>query len=169
VSNILKMTNAAKRRARENALTDGVLVALRRIIRANDMRSREIAKQTGLTTAQLVVLRAIATLGEVTTRTISEQVSLSPATVTTIMDRLSERGFVERYRSESDRRVVHTRLTRKGRTTLSRAPVLLHELFSDRFTRLPQSEQRIIVENLERVARMMDAGEIDAAPLLIAD
>ncbi|MGR9091281.1 MAG: hypothetical protein ACU85U_11945 [Gammaproteobacteria bacterium] len=65
MSNILKATNAAKRRTRENALTDGVLVALRRIIRANDIRSREIAKQTGLTTARLVVLRAIAKLGEV--------------------------------------------------------------------------------------------------------
>ena len=163
------MRSTARQRRSDSELTDGVLVALRRIIRATDIRSREIAKQTGLTTAQLVVLRAIAKLGEVTTKTISEEVSLSPATVTTIMDRLSERGFVERYRSESDRRVVHTRLTSKGRSTLSQAPILLHELFSERFSNLSQADQRAIVETLDRVARMMDADELDAAPLLIAD
>lgn len=169
MSNILPTKSAAKRRNRNSELTDSVLVALRRIIRATDIRSREIAKQTGLTTAQLVVLRAIAKLGEVTTRSISDEVSLSPATVTTIMDRPSERGFVERYRSESDRRVVHTRLTRKGRSTLTRAPVLLHELFSDRFAELPAPEQRAIIDTLQRVARMMNASELDAAPLLIVD
>jgi len=147
-------------------LTEGVLVALRRIIRASDLRSRQLAKQTGLTTAQLIVLRAIARLGEVTTRTISLEVSLSPATVTTIMDRLSERGFIERYRSATDRRVVHTRLTRKGRGTLDVAPALLQEEFTQRFGDLPRAEQHKLVSALDQVARMMDAGELDCAPLL---
>ena len=147
-------------------LTEHVLVALRRIIRASDLRSRQLAKQTGLTTAQLIVLRAIARLGEVTTRTISLEVSLSPATVTTIMDRLSERGFIERYRSATDRRVVHTRLTRKGRSTLEAAPALLQEEFTQRFRELPRTEQRKLVSTLDQVARMMDAGELDCAPLL---
>lgn len=145
---------------------DQVLVALRRIIHANDIRSRQIAKQTGLTTAQLVVLRTIAGLGEVTTRTISHAVSLSPATVTTIMDRLSERGFVERYRSPLDRRVVYTRLTPKGRATLSAAPALLQEEFSQRFRALPLAERTAIVHTLETIARMMNVGDLDALDLL---
>jgi len=154
-----------KREVRDNDLFDGVLTALRRITRANDIRSREITKLTGLTTAQLVVLRAIAKLGEVTTRIISDEVSLSPATVTTIMDRLSERGFVERYRSEFDRRVVYTRLTGKGRKTLSRAPKLLQELFSQRFADLSLVERRGIVATLQQVASMMDPGALDESAL----
>jgi len=150
-------------------LADQVLVALRRIIRANDIRSRQLAKQTGLTTAQLVVLRAIARLGEVTTRTISLEVSLSPATVTTIMDRLSERGFVERYRSPSDRRVVYTRLTPKGIATLSAAPALLQELFTERFRELPLPARETIVQTLEEVARMMDADELDPTTLAVEE
>jgi DNA-binding MarR family transcriptional regulator len=162
---ILAMARSAKRRSSIPDLTDQVLVALRRIIRANDIRSRQLAKQTGLTTAQLVVLRTIARLGEVTTRTISLEVSLSPATVTTIMDRLSERGFVERYRSPSDRRVVYTRLTPKGSATLSAAPVLLQELFTERFRELPVPARETIVQTLEQVARMMDADQIDPTAL----
>jgi len=146
-------------------LADQVLVALRRIIRANDIRSRQLAKQTGLTTAQLVVLRTIARLGEVTTRTISLEVSLSPATVTTIMDRLSDRGFVDRYRSPIDRRVVYTRLTPKGTATLSAAPALLQELFTERFRVLPLVERETIVKTLEDVARMMDADDLDPTTL----
>ncbi len=149
-----------------SALSDAVLVALRRIIRANDLRSRQVAKQTGLTSAQLIVLRAIARLGEVTTRSISLEVSLSPATVTTIMDRLSERGFVERYRSQQDRRVVYTRLTARGWETLAAAPVLLQEEFTRRFAALPRAEQRALVATLEQVAAMMQAEDLPAAPVL---
>lgn len=143
-----------------------VLVILRQIIRATDLRSKQIAKQTGMTTAQLVVLQSIARLGEVTTREISHRVSLSQATVTTIMDRLSERGFIERYRSAMDRRVVYTRLTAKGRSAIASAPTLLHEEFAVRFKELSSAEQRRIVANLKRVAVMMDATELDAAPML---
>lgn len=160
------MQPTARQRASDDELTDEVIVALRRIIRANDIRSRQLAKETGLTTAQLIVLRAIARLGEVTTRTISADVSLSPATVTSIMDRLSERGYVERYRSETDRRIVYTRLTAKGRRTLGRAPVLLQEEFQKRFAALPRTAQRNIVTTLKEVATMMDAHELDVAPLL---
>ena len=159
------MAGAAQGPAPTPDLADQVLVALRRIIRANDIRSRQLAKQTGLTTAQLVVLRTIARLGEVTTRSISLDVSLSPATVTTIMDRLSDRGFVERYRSPTDRRVVYTRLTPKGVGTLAAAPVLLQELFTERFRELPLAARETIVRTLEDVARMMDADDLDPTAL----
>lgn len=154
------------RRHRDRDLTEDILVALRRIIRASDLRSRELIRKTGLTTAQLIVLRAIFQLGEVNTRAISAQVSLSPATVTTIMDRLSERGFVERYRSTADRRVVHTRLTAKGRRALISAPMPLQEAFAARFRALPETEQQALVRTLEQIARMMDAGDLDSEPLL---
>ena len=149
-------------------LTEDVLVALRRIIRASDLRSRELARQTGLTTAQLIVLRAIFQLGEVNTRAISAQVSLSPATVTTIMDRLSDRGFIERYRSTADRRVVYTRLTPKGRRALIAAPMPLQEAFGARFRALPEIEQHALVRTLDKIAQMMDAGDLDCEPLFTA-
>jgi DNA-binding MarR family transcriptional regulator len=99
-----------------------VLTALRRIMRATDLHSKRLTKHAGLTIPQVVVLQAIRDLGEVTTGMLSVRVSLSQATVTSILDRLEERGLVERYRSTSDRRVVHARLTGQGRSVLRRAP-----------------------------------------------
>ncbi|WP_425407298.1 MarR family winged helix-turn-helix transcriptional regulator [Hwanghaeella sp.] len=159
------MRAAAKRNADTDTTRD-VLVALRRIIRAIDLQSKRIAKTSGLTTPQVMVLQSIRDLGEVTTGRLSSDVSLSQATVTTILDRLEQRGLVERYRSDRDRRIVHTKLTEAGRKSLKKAPPLLHEEFIAAFADLPAGRQDEIVATLEEVATMLGGGDLDAAPLL---
>jgi DNA-binding MarR family transcriptional regulator len=143
-----------------------VLTALRRIIRATDLHSKQLSRDVGLTTPQVVVLQAVSDLGEVTSGQLSRRVSLSQGTVTTILDRLESRGLVERYRSAADRRIVHSRLTRRGRAVLRRAPPLLHERFTEAFRRLSPERQSRILTTLDEVAAMMGAAELDAAPLL---
>lgn len=143
-----------------------VLVALRRIIRATDLHSKRLLKISGLTTPQVIVLQSIRDLGEVTTGQISAEVSLSQGTVTSILDRLEKHGLIERYRSLSDRRVVHARLTASGEAVLRKAPPLLHERFMDCFAELSPARQHQIIATLNEVAEMMGAGDLDAAPLL---
>ena len=143
-----------------------VLVELRRIIRATDLQSKRMVKACGLTIPQIVVLRAIADLGDVTVRRVSEHVSLSQATVTTILNRLESRALVTRVRSESDKRVVNARLTLAGVAVLDSSPTPLHEKFIESFDALKAEEQREILAALQRVAEMMGAEHIDAAPLL---
>jgi DNA-binding MarR family transcriptional regulator len=143
-----------------------VLVALRRIIRATDMHSKQVLKISGLTVPQVIVLQSVHDLGEVTTGEISKRVSLSQATVTSILDRLEARGLIERYRSNADRRVVHSRLTKEGRALLRKAPPLLHERFVDAFDGLSPAKRDRIVATLREVAEMMGAEHLDAAPLL---
>lgn len=143
-----------------------VLIELRRIIRATDLHSKRLARDSGMTIPQIVVLQSVRDLGEVTTAQISERVSLSQGTVTSILDRLAERALIERYRSTADRRVVHTRLTAAGRAALRNASPLLHERFLAQFKGLPQRRQREIVKTLHKVAEMMGAAGMDAAPLL---
>jgi DNA-binding MarR family transcriptional regulator len=143
-----------------------VLVSLRRIIRATDMHSKRMVKACGLSIPQVMVLRGIEELGDVTVRCLSDHVSLSQATVTTILNRLESRQLVERVRSQTDKRVVNARLTALGRGTLEGAPALLHEQFIERFDALEPWEQTQILSVLQRVASMMDAEHIDAAPML---
>ena len=143
-----------------------VLISLRRIIRATDLQSKRMMKLSGLTIPQMMVLRAIQSLGDVTVRKISHEVSLSQATVTTILNRLEAKQLVDRVRSNVDKRVVNARLTEYGRDVLSDAPPLLHEKFIERFESLQEWEKTHILTALQRVASMMDADSIDAAPLL---
>jgi len=98
-----------------------VLKSMRRIAQAIELRSREIARSSGLTIPQLIVMQSIRTLGQVTTQAVSREASMSPATVVAVMDKLEAKGLIERYRSEVDRRVVHTRLTPSGQTMRSTA------------------------------------------------
>ncbi|MGN6550333.1 MAG: MarR family winged helix-turn-helix transcriptional regulator [Pararhizobium sp.] len=129
--------------------------ALRRIIRANDMQSRALAKATGLTTAQLVILRGVVELGEVTTTALSAYADLSTATVVTVLDTLEQRGIVERYRSTADRRVVHTRLTGKGRAVVDAVPGPAGTRFASRFSSLPEDERRQVVRAVETLAGIL--------------
>ena len=142
------------------------MVSLRRIIRATDLQSKRILKASGLTIPQVMVLRAIDALGDVTVKRISDAVSLSQATVTTILNRLQDKGLIERVRGQADKRVVNARLTAVGCDVLADAPPLLHEQFIDRFESLADWEKTQILSALQRVATMMDAEHIDAAPLL---
>src|SRR3546814_1832290 len=114
--------------AKEHDASRDVLTALRRIIRATDLHSKQLAREVGLTTPQVVLLQAVRDLGEVTTGQLSRRVSLSQGTVTTILDRLASRGLVVRYRSAADRRVVHSRLTRRGLARSEEQPPELHAL-----------------------------------------
>ena len=146
--------------------SDAVLIAIRKIIRATDIHSRRLTKTAGLTTPQLMLLQAIDAQGAVAISRLSAAVSLSQATVTTILDRLEQRGYVARHRSAQDKRVVHASLTEVGAAILAQAPAPLQDTFTVRFEKLADWEQTLILSALQRVAAMMDADQLDAAPVL---
>lgn len=147
-------------------LIDDVLVSLRRILRATSLHSRKLGRSVGITAAQLMVLRAVNESAVLTASEIARSVSLSQATITTIISSLESRGLVLRERSDVDRRRVNVSLTDEGRTVLKEAPKPLQESFAKRFDALDRWEQHQLVASLERVAAMMDAEDLDAAPLL---
>lgn len=146
--------------------TEEVLIALRRVIRATDLHSKHLSKISGLTAPQILLMRSISKKGEVTIRELANDVSLSQATVTTILDRLDKRGLTYRSRSSEDKRKVHAYLTEDGEQTLKEAPTPLQEQFVRQFSNLQDWEQSMILASLQRVAQMMDAQNIEAAPVL---
>lgn len=145
---------------------DDVLIALRRVIRAADLRSRQLVKISGLTAPQLLVLQSIRKKGSVSSGELAGDISVSQATVTTILDRLEKKAFVVRQRSAEDRRKVMVSLTDAGSASLENAPQPLQENFVRQFQALQQWEQTQIVSSLQRIVQMMDAQHIDASPVL---
>lgn len=143
-----------------------VLIALRRVIRATDLHSKHLAKTTGLTAPQILVLQSIRNMGQVTIGEIATEVSLSQATVTTILDRLEKRKLVFRERSLTDKRKVHAYLTEDAEDILKEAPIPLQDQLARQFGHLKEWEQTLLISSLQRVAQMMNAHEIDAAPVL---
>ena len=82
---------------------------------------------------------------------------MSPATVVAVMDKLEAKGLIERYRSDVDRRVVHTRLTPAGQTALGQAPGLLSRGFENAFAALPPQRRDALLSAMEELADMMSA------------
>jgi DNA-binding MarR family transcriptional regulator len=152
-----------------NSTSDQVLIALRQIIRSIDIRSKRLVKQFGLTGPQLIILQEIARTEEITASELAKAISLSQATVTGILERLEKRDLITRRRSNSDRRRVKVSPTAAGRQLLEAAPPLMQESFVDQFDCLLNWEQHMILSSLQRLVTMMDAKQIDAAPILASE
>ncbi|WP_298774378.1 MarR family transcriptional regulator [uncultured Shewanella sp.] len=144
-----------------------LLISLRRVIRAIDLHSRQLNKQSGLTGPQLMVMQKIAQLDAPLAKQVAQEITLSAATVTTIINRLESRGLVNRQRSESDKRKVHLYLSDSGQAILDDAPKPLQDHFIKRYQNLDEWEQSQLLSSIERIASMMNADDLDAAPVLL--
>ena len=149
-----------------DGITQMVVVALRRIIRAIDLRSRSLVTRYGLTGPQLTILKELSSHDGVSVGQLTRAIHLSQATVTGILDRLAKRELIRRQRSDQDKRRVQVWLTDAGKQMLIDAPPLLQEEFTDEFSKLEEWEQSQILSALQRVVSMMEAKHIDATPIL---
>ena len=143
-----------------------ILESLRRIIRAVDLHSRRLSAGHGVTAPQYLCLRAVAAAGGLTPSGIAREVHLSPSTVIGILDRLEARGLARRDREEADRRRVRVSVTAAGRTLLRRTPALLQDRLSAGLRALRGEERASLARALETVVALMEAGHVDAAPIL---
>lgn len=150
----------------DRSISNAVLRAIRRVLRAADLGERRLALATGLTPSQLLLLQEIERRGETTPSAVAASLQFGQATVTNIVDRLTATGLVTRRRSERDKRQMLLRLTEAGQSMLHTAPDMLQNQFQDRFGDLPAWEQAMILAALERLGEVLDASGIDAAPLI---
>lgn len=141
-------------------ISNNVLKVLRKIIRAVDVQSKKLVKDYGLTGPQILILKEIHAEQDATVGEIAENVNLSQSTVTNILDRLENRGFISRRRNDVDKRRINIKIEEKGLEIVALNPSLLQEHFLKRFQQLPEWEQNAILSSLQRVAAMMDAADI---------
>ena len=145
---------------------DSSLVALRRILRATELFGRELAQSARLTAAQFRVLQMVAETGQTTATLVSQRMRVSQATVTALVDKLERQGLVTREKSLIDGRQKNIVITPAGRQTIETAPDPLQQRYVRKFCALQDWEQAMLVASLERVAALLDAEDMDAAPVL---
>ena len=149
--------------------SDLLLSSIRRIIRAVDLHSKDLLKKYGMTGPQLLILKEISLSNEISVSEIAKSVSLSQATVTDILVRLEQQGYIHRRRGETDKRKVYVEVTEKTLAILESNPSLLQVDFVERFAKLEDWEQLLLLSSLLRIASLMDAEHLDAAPHLFSD
>lgn len=143
-----------------------VLQSLRRIIRAVEIHSKKLVHSHKITGPQLGCLASIQENGPLTTTKLAQAVYLSPSTIVGIVDRLEEKNLVTRQRGSKDRRQVQVHLTEAGEQLLDRAPSALQDTLAEALKSLPELEQVSITLALEKIVDLMEAGKIEASPVL---
>jgi len=75
----------------------------------------------GLTSSQFAVLEALFHLGPLSQKELGEKISLSQADITTILENLGRKEFIERNRGVVNRRTVTVSLSKEGRKPIKTA------------------------------------------------
>ncbi len=89
-------------------------------------------------------------------RSIAEHMQLAVSTITTIVDKLVNKGLVIRERSEEDRRIVKVSLTEQGEMVY-KADLDIHlELSQAMLSTLNEDEQEILIVLLRKISRKLN-------------
>jgi len=123
------------------------------------LRGRDAGQRRGqLSFPQYRLVRELARAGAdgMPANRLAAAAELAPPTVTQMLDQLAQCGYVERTRSEQDRRVVVNRLTDKGRERLAEKDALHAQKWRDAFADLDRDALLAGVAVLERLGHLYD-------------
>ena len=102
--------------------------------------SSERVLRLGISMAQLHILYTLQRSGEMTMSRLAEVLNVSLSNATGLIDRIEERGYVERTRVPEDRRIVKIRVTPEGSRMLDELDALSDDLLRSVLGRIAPSK-----------------------------
>ena len=137
-------TNPSEAKAPESPPRDDPLAPIiadfRTAITTLKALSNERVLRVGLSMAQLNILYTLKRCGEMPMSRLAEMLNVSLSNATGLIDRIEERGLVERTRVPEDRRIVLIRVTSSGEQLLKELDILSDDLLRSVLGRLTASE-----------------------------
>jgi DNA-binding MarR family transcriptional regulator len=82
---------------------------------------------------------------------LAREMNIDAGAVTRMLDRLAAKGLIERVRSETDRRVVHLRLTPEGDAAAEKVPHVLADVNNDFLRGFNKQEWQQMKDCLQRM------------------
>lgn len=105
----------------------------------------------GLTTQQFSILTLVADNGDVNQKQLGQALDISPPNMAVTLDRMAERGWVERVRSTRDRRAQQIHLTPAGRVLAERTRRIAATMEEPALAALSRAERALLVELLRKI------------------
>jgi DNA-binding MarR family transcriptional regulator len=129
------------------------------------LRGRESQHPGELSYAQYGLLFGLADSGQLSASELAALAAVAPATATEMLDHLAAGGFVERVRSERDRRIVLVSLTPRGAEEVAARRERYEALWARELAGFSVAELTAATAVLERTAAVFVeiAAESDAA------
>lgn len=106
--------------------------------------SSERLVRMGISMAQLHILHTLQRDGEMPMSRLAEVLHVSLSNATGLIDRVEERGFIERTRVAEDRRVVLIRVTEAGRRMLDEVDAVSTDLLRSVFARIGRAQLTVV-------------------------
>ncbi|HHF7348461.1 TPA: MarR family winged helix-turn-helix transcriptional regulator [Legionella feeleii] len=132
-----------------------IMLALRKVMQQMDYHSRRLNKCYGLTVPQIICLYEIYETGIMTLSVLSKRVYLSTSTLVGVIDRLEEKGFVNRTRDSKDRRIIFIDITNKGKEFVCSSPYLLHNRLNENLQTLAKEEQIALANSVDLLVNIL--------------
>ena len=104
----------------------------------------------GLSIKQLQCIELIFTMENPNLSELAEKLKITKPSVTAMIDKLEEQGYVERIKSDVDRRSAHVHLTEKGRVAGQLHDKLQQNIARELTKSLTESEKEIMVVLLNK-------------------
>jgi DNA-binding MarR family transcriptional regulator len=139
-----------------------VVNALRRITQALRLSSSVVQDTLGITGAQLFVLQQIAARPGASLRQLAELTLTDQSSVSVVVSRLVEAGWVTRRTAAADARRTELTLTDRGHGLLRRAPELAQTRLMASLRGMPAVQLRVTATVLERAARAVSPARAPA-------
>ena len=142
-------------------LVKQIIFQIRRLIQAKELYTKELNKKYQVSASQLNCLLALYENGPLPPSQIARLIMIKSSTVTGIIDRLEQKGLVQRTRTSPDRRVITIELTDSGTNLAENAPPPIQQKIIEGLRRLPRSEMEKIVLGLTMLTRMLDVQDLE--------
>ena len=142
---------AAPKRSAAQARALKLFIVLERAALAIERRVKEQADLHGLTWTEFEILEAVFNKGPLLLGDIQKKILLTSGGVTYTVDRLAEKGLLQRKECETDRRAKWAMLTPKGTTLIASIFAPMAEQIEELMSVLNAREQEEATELLRRV------------------
>ncbi len=126
------------------APTERIIADFRATIGAMKCAMSERLVRLGISMAQLNIMYVLQRNGEMPMSRLADVLNVSLSNASGLVDRMEERGFIERTRVAEDRRVVLVRVTDAGSQVIEENDALSDELMRDVLGRLEPAQLVII-------------------------
>jgi DNA-binding MarR family transcriptional regulator len=130
---------------------DRALIAYVRAVILAEPLQAAILEKHGVRLAGLRALRVLRDLGTVPISHFAEALEIPRSTATGVVDRLAERGLIERVFDTVDRRTINIGVTPRGLAALEDRSLLDESAIGRSIRALAPDEQRQLADLLERI------------------
>ena len=104
-----------------------------------------------LSVTELHTIEAIGMYKERTMTEVAQDFKITVGTLTTAINKLIKKGYVDRKRIEEDRRVVLIHLTKKGKLAYRIHEKFHNDMINETISGLREDEEEILISSLERL------------------